>query len=677
MSIITTTQFNRPEYTYQMLRYLSRCRGIEKYTLVASIEPDNQEVIKLVRDVKFMPRLVRVNERRLGCNQNTYSSLKLGFEFSDNVFHVEDDVILAADALEIYERWLAMPNRNFTICMWNRLLESSPDQQEIRHDRFYFRAYGFGLTKDGFKKTVEHDCYSSDINPYLSWDIRISNMMAKEKLFGSYPNVSRANNIGATKGEHVPSPEWHTDNHRLSHWIEGGVMNNITLCCVAHNEESRITNFIKYHAPYFNEIIIVDSDSSDKTVELAQAQNVIVIHDKCRGLAEPSRHLAALRASNQWLLFLDADEFASQELLDSLPSYLRASFDGYILERHNYVDDSLISSEKTQYRLFKKTNAVFNWFLHGGIEPAQCSKVGTIDNAILHKKSTAEHNIDHDTYKYTILHSPESVSPFWYAAYQAEAFPIECMLTMVVTTSAKHTNPDVSNIRRVFTDYGKMFNLQAVRKILVVDGFDERRNVNNLTYMEKLGPLSKELFDEYKHNLRNLCPSLGVEMLELPENMYMDRAILEATTRIGTPYYFFTPDDILPLREVDIPSIVKQVAKDISVKRLYFNEYPIASDPTFHWHLEDGNNPDLPYVKTTNWSQNTHIGYTHHYNYCHSPKIRQFGRTTIEIDTRKEYNELARKIGFDAAFRIYGTCLYGHVGDAAYTQHDFSYLEQQ
>ncbi len=100
--IITSTHYNRPECTKQMLEHLLKCRGIEKYTLLCGVEPEFPEVIEEIEKYP-LKKIINVNQRLLGCWSNKKSILTKGFLLSDYLIHIEDDIILAEDALEYFE----------------------------------------------------------------------------------------------------------------------------------------------------------------------------------------------------------------------------------------------------------------------------------------------------------------------------------------------------------------------------------------------------------------------------------------------------------------------------------------------------------------------------------------------------------------------------------------------
>src|SRR5580704_11922184 len=105
MSVITSCHFNRPEYSARHAQALSRCRGIERYTVLAVIEPseDAERIASLIKMIPAAKVEAIINPKRLGVELNPRKALRQGFALSDYVIHVEDDILLSADALEFFE----------------------------------------------------------------------------------------------------------------------------------------------------------------------------------------------------------------------------------------------------------------------------------------------------------------------------------------------------------------------------------------------------------------------------------------------------------------------------------------------------------------------------------------------------------------------------------------------
>lgn len=97
-------------------------------------------------------------------------------------------------------------------------------------------------------------------------------------------------------------------------------MNLLTITLITLNEERNLPRALDSLAELWDEIVVVDSGSSDRTVEIAEARGARVFHRAWNGFAD-QRKFAAAQASHDWILALDADEELSPELRESLRAW--------------------------------------------------------------------------------------------------------------------------------------------------------------------------------------------------------------------------------------------------------------------------------------------------------------------------------------------------------------------
>ncbi len=91
---------------------------------------------------------------------------------------------------------------------------------------------------------------------------------------------------------------------------------NISVCIIAGNEEKNIRRCIE-SATWANEIIVVDSFSTDRTVEICREYTDRVYQHEWLGYIG-QKNLIKDMAKNPWILFLDADEEISPALRDEI-----------------------------------------------------------------------------------------------------------------------------------------------------------------------------------------------------------------------------------------------------------------------------------------------------------------------------------------------------------------------
>ena len=104
------------------------------------------------------------------------------------------------------------------------------------------------------------------------------------------------------------------------------------------NEESNIGEAIKSLAQVCDQIVVVDSLSSDRTVEEARAAGALVISQKYLGDGI-QKNVALAHVTNKWVLSIDADERLSDELVEFIrrTDFENTPYDGFAVRRRNYV----------------------------------------------------------------------------------------------------------------------------------------------------------------------------------------------------------------------------------------------------------------------------------------------------------------------------------------------------
>jgi glycosyltransferase involved in cell wall biosynthesis len=101
-----------------------------------------------------------------------------------------------------------------------------------------------------------------------------------------------------------------------SMWIGVSAMPPITATIITFNEEDRIVECLA-SLSCCDEVIVVDSGSTDKTRELARARGVRVLERVWEGYSK-QKNFAADQARNDWILSIDADERLSMELANEI-----------------------------------------------------------------------------------------------------------------------------------------------------------------------------------------------------------------------------------------------------------------------------------------------------------------------------------------------------------------------
>ena len=91
----------------------------------------------------------------------------------------------------------------------------------------------------------------------------------------------------------------------------------ITCTIIAFNEADRIINTIQSVKPFVDEIIVIDSGSTDGTQKICSDMGCFVRFNEWNGYG-PQKRFGEDVARNNWILNLDADEYLSNELIDEI-----------------------------------------------------------------------------------------------------------------------------------------------------------------------------------------------------------------------------------------------------------------------------------------------------------------------------------------------------------------------
>lgn len=126
---------------------------------------------------------------------------------------------------------------------------------------------------------------------------------------------------------------------------------------IAKNEEANIARAIK-SLDGFDEIMVLDSGSTDKTIETSRSLGAVVHQTDWPGFAG-QRQRALQLAKNDWVLFLDADESLDKLLLQEINKVVfNETAKGYFIRRENHFIDRPIKYSRWgndwQLRLFHK-----------------------------------------------------------------------------------------------------------------------------------------------------------------------------------------------------------------------------------------------------------------------------------------------------------------------------------
>lgn len=96
----------------------------------------------------------------------------------------------------------------------------------------------------------------------------------------------------------------------------------ISQCLIVKNEEKNIGRALSWGKDIMMEQIVVDTGSTDRTVEIAKQMGASVYYYEWKNNFADAKNYALEKASGAWIAFLDADEYLSEEDAKKLPLFL-------------------------------------------------------------------------------------------------------------------------------------------------------------------------------------------------------------------------------------------------------------------------------------------------------------------------------------------------------------------
>lgn len=115
----------------------------------------------------------------------------------------------------------------------------------------------------------------------------------------------------------------------------------ISVCYIVKNEEKWLQGAIENLKPIVDEFIIVDTGSSDRTLEIAQSLGAKIYHFKWINDFAAARNFAISKATGDWILNVDPDERIAEKDLGLIPQLVREeAIEGFTFVVRNYTHDS-------------------------------------------------------------------------------------------------------------------------------------------------------------------------------------------------------------------------------------------------------------------------------------------------------------------------------------------------
>ena len=153
----------------------------------------------------------------------------------------------------------------------------------------------------------------------------------------------------------------------------------ISACLIVKDEEAFIEECLRRLWKFVNEVIVVDTGSTDSTAVLARSLGAKVFHYPWNGSFSAARNFSLDQAQHMWVLVIDADELIDETSLEVLSKVDLGDADAYYIDVINLSDDPNLKLISKHVALFKNDPRYrYEGAIHERIGPAIARAGGKI-----------------------------------------------------------------------------------------------------------------------------------------------------------------------------------------------------------------------------------------------------------------------------------------------------------
>ncbi len=166
-------------------------------------------------------------------------------------------------------------------------------------------------------------------------------------------------------------------------------MNPFSICLIAKNEEKRIERCLSAASKLDAEIVLVDTGSTDRTKELAAKYTDKIYDFKWCNDFSAARNFSISKATYDWILVLDCDEYVESFDLDELLTFFNPKLThivGTLLRRNATGDNNSCMLDRVE-RLFHR-----KYYHYEGIIHEQVVRKNSDDIVLCHIPLTVYHD---------------------------------------------------------------------------------------------------------------------------------------------------------------------------------------------------------------------------------------------------------------------------------------------
>ena len=186
-------------------------------------------------------------------------------------------------------------------------------------------------------------------------------------------------------------------------------MTAISAVIISYNEEKRIAKCLSSVVKVCEEIIVLDSYSTDRTRSICESFRAKV-YTRTFDHFSAQKNAAISYASHSYILSLDADESLSEDLVTSIRAIQSADMcDGYWMNRLSFYKDTPVRScgwyPNRRIRLWHKDKGKWDGTLHENVKMVSDASTQFLKGDILHYTHNSLSQMQHKDIRYSCLYA--------------------------------------------------------------------------------------------------------------------------------------------------------------------------------------------------------------------------------------------------------------------------------
>lgn len=198
-------------------------------------------------------------------------------------------------------------------------------------------------------------------------------------------------------------------------------MSSVPISCtiITKNEADRLARCVGAVAGLVDEIVVIDSGSTDDTVAVATRLGARVVHHDWRGYG-PQKRFAEDTAKNEWILNLDADEVVTPSLFQEIQALMASDppLRAYRMRIRNvypgWTKPNLLAETCHRVRLYDKRVVRFHESAVHDTVDTRTEPVGRLRGQVAHFSGRSYEHIRRKYEAYTTLQAQVLFKPLWW-----------------------------------------------------------------------------------------------------------------------------------------------------------------------------------------------------------------------------------------------------------------------